>query len=238
MHLIFLSSPKSKIEDKEVYHWLIDVLRKREGAEVLFTDGKGRKIKACIEKIDRKKKLFTLKGIEVIEKVEPTPPFINLFCAIPKKNRFEWLVEKTTELGADRIFPLICQRQQKLDLNLERIIKISQRATAQSNRLFAPQIFKPLEFEKALFFCKTLEKSVNILFSLDAMSTTLKSLLSQLKDCENINIFIGPEGDFSDSEIKLAKMQGFLLCKLSMNILRTETAGIFLTSILSFCLKT
>jgi len=237
MHLIFLPHLKNKIEDREIYHHVIDVLRKKEGEEILFTDGKGKKFKAQIEKIDKKKKIFEIKNIEVIGEKLPTYPFINLFCAIPKKNKFELLVEKATELGADIIFPLKCKNQQKLDLNFNRIMKIAQQATAQSGRLILPKISKPIDFRKALDFVGNLNSSINILFSLNEESKDFNSVISGLNKYKNINLFIGPEGDFSESEIELAKQKGFLLCKLSMNILRTETAGIFLTGLLSFLFK-
>ena len=144
---------------------------------------------------------------------------------------------KALELGADIIFPLKCKNQQKLDLNFNRIMKIAQQATAQSGRLILPKISKPIDFRKALDFVGNLNSSINILFSLNEESKDFNSVISGLNKYKNINLFIGPEGDFSQSEVNLAKQKGFLLCKLSMNILRTETAGIFLTGLLSFLFK-
>jgi RNA methyltransferase, RsmE family len=147
----------------------------------------------------------------------------------PTKNidRFEWFLEKATEIGIDEITPIICEHSERQILKIERAEKIIIAAAKQSIKAFLPKINEAMSFKKFItqnFDCKKLiahcDKGEKVL------------LQNSINSNENALILIGPEGDFSPTEIELARQNNFMEISLGSSRLRTETAGVHACSIL------
>lgn len=164
---------------------------------------------------------FTKDGIEVrlgeIMKERAENKKVTLFCAVLKKENFEMVVQKTTEIGITKIIPVITARTIKTGLNMERLKKISLEASEQSGRKFLPEILEPINFIEALEISK---KEENFLFDASGEDKML------LIDSSHRNIWIGPEGGWTEEEIKKTEQNNFKKISLGKNILRGETAAI------------
>ena len=159
----------------------------------------------------------------------------NLWLAFSpiKKNPQDIMLQKTTELGVQKFIPLLCERSVVREINIERAQKIITEASEQSNRISVPEILQIQNLEK---FIKNFSDNANLVFcDINAKSNNIKNIA--LKN-HPICILIGPEGDFSESErqmiINQKKVNSISLTK---NILRSETAAIAATTILSFNLN-
>jgi 16S rRNA (uracil1498-N3)-methyltransferase len=208
---------KLEILNKEIFHQLRDVLRKKVRDRIILFDGSGIEAEAEIKK-------FLENGIELeilkIEKPEMEPKiFVSLFCSILKKSNFELVVQKVTEIGVKEIVPIVCKNTIKTGLNFERLKKIAKEATEQSGRLTLPKIEKILNFKEAIE--KTKNFDLKILFDISG-----KNPSSFKRRAEKVAIFIGPEGGFDKSEIELAKKESFEILNLGKLNLRSETAAI------------
>ncbi|MBU2938698.1 16S rRNA (uracil(1498)-N(3))-methyltransferase [Lacinutrix sp. C3R15] len=205
--------------NKEESKHIVKVLRKSVDQTLLITNGKGwlftaqitiAAIKNCVVRIIDKqlqaKKNYTL----------------HLAVAPTKMNdRYEWFLEKATEIGIDSITPIICEHSERKIIKPERFEKIIQSATKQSLNCYIPKLNPAIAFKE---FIKQ-EFSGN-LFIAHCEETDKKSLKSQLKPKQDITILIGPEGDFSVKEITLALQNHFIPVTLGETRLRTETAAI------------
>jgi len=159
----------------------------------------------------------------------------NLWLAFSpiKKIPQDMMIQKTTELGVQKFFPLLCERSVVREINIERAEKIVTEASEQSNRISVPEILKIQNLEN---FLKTFPENGSLIFcDINCESSNLKNVLSQ-KDptC----ILIGPEGDFSEHERQLiVNHKKTVSISLAKNILRAETAAIAATTILSYNLN-
>lgn len=208
-----------ELPEEEARH-CIRVLRLGEGAVIDLTDGKGNFYKAVIEQADPKHCIVSV--AETIPLPRPWPFYLHLAVA-PTKNidRIEWLAEKATETGIDAITFLNCRYSERRELKTERIEKILVSAMKQSLKATLPRLtgmtgFKtfikqPFEGKKFIAHCEEGDK------------TLLKHACPPL---ENALILIGPEGDFSTEEIKMASDEGFIPVSLGESRLRTETAAL------------
>ncbi|RAL57594.1 hypothetical protein BLD25_01530 [Candidatus Gracilibacteria bacterium GN02-872] len=210
------------IEDKNFINQVLKVLRSQLGDKFIFFDGK--KCTDFVFEISeiQKNKIF-FKKLEEIDKNSEIDFEINLFSSIPNKlEKIEFIAQKGTEVGVSNFYFFKSQRSQKIFLNenkVERIKKIIQEASEQSNRNKIPnfQIIEKIDFEK-------LKKEKNIfLHTKDENSIKLSEI--KAKSGEKINIFIGPEGGFSDEEIEIFQKNNFQKIFLGNRILRTETVG-------------
>ena len=205
--------------DKEESKHITKVLRKKPGDVLTLTNGKGWKFTVKIINTDFKNCL-----VSVIDKVFINKHNYSLNIAIaPTKmnDRFEWFLEKATEIGVDSITPLICDRSERKVIKRERFEKIIQSAMKQSLQYYLPIL------NEAIKFTDFLNREFNgQLFIAHCDETFRKSLRTELETGENVIILIGPEGDFSVKEIKMALQRNFIPVTLGSTRLRTETAGI------------
>ena len=205
--------------DKEESKHITKVLRKKPGDVLTLTNGKGWKFTVKIINTDFKNCL-----VSVIDKVFINKQNYSLHIAIaPTKmnDRFEWFLEKATEIGVDSITPLICDRSERKVIKRERFEKIIQSAMKQSLQYYLPIL------NEAIKFTDFLNREFNgQLFIAHCDETFRKSLRTELETGENVIILIGPEGDFSVKEIKMALQRNFIPVTLGSTRLRTETAGI------------
>jgi 16S rRNA (uracil1498-N3)-methyltransferase len=195
------------------------VLRKREGDILNITNGKGYWFEARIISADVKK---CRAEILDMTKKHPTRHWLHLAVAPTKLNdRFEWFLEKATEIGVNEITPVICERSERKTIKLERLQKVVQAGMKQSLQTYLPQLNNTMTFNE--FMEQTHEGLLFIAHCEDEEKLDLKRRVAPDKD---VTILIGPEGDFSKAEIELAYKKGFLPVSLGGNRLRTETAAI------------
>ncbi|MFM2369238.1 MAG: hypothetical protein RL619_1538 [Bacteroidota bacterium] len=205
--------------DKEESKHIIKVLRKKDNDILYVTNGFGYLFKTEITLASDNK--CTVKIIS-FEKSAPSKFHLHLAVAPTKMNdRFEWFLEKATEIGIHEITPIICDRSERKVVNNERFDKILLTAMKQSNVLFLPKLNKAISFKE---FIK--QKQEGLSFIAHCEETNKKTLKSALEINKNITILIGPEGDFSEKEIELALDNNYVPVSLGNTRLRTETAAI------------
>jgi 16S rRNA (uracil1498-N3)-methyltransferase len=216
---------KQIILDEDTSKHMINVLRMQEGDEVLLTDGKGKRANASIIDDNRKKCVVEISSIEVEEKRKSKVAIgISL---IKNVSRFEWFLEKATEIGVNEIIPLICVRTEKEKFRFDRMQHILISAMLQSQQCRLPVLIEPIEFKKAI------ELSFEQKFIAHCEETNKQSLsLQQLNNSTSQLLLIGPEGDFTHEEIETAMKNNFTPVTLGNTRLRTETAGIVAATLL------
>lgn len=205
--------------DKEESRHIIKVLRKRDSDILHVTNGLGLLFETEITLASDNKCI-----VEVISiKKSPEPKFrLHLAVAPTKMNdRFEWFLEKATEIGIQEITPIFCDRSERKVINADRFEKIIVAAMKQSNETFFPKLNEAISFKE---FIK--QKNEGLQFIAHCEETDKKSLKEALKPNENVTLLIGPEGDFSEKEITLAIENNFQPVTLGNTRLRTETAAV------------
>jgi 16S rRNA (uracil1498-N3)-methyltransferase len=208
---------KLEISEKEIFHQLKDVLRKRVGDRIILFNGTGIEAEAKIKKFLKDKVEVEILKIEKPEREAKV--FVSLFCSILKKSNFELVVQKATEIGVREIVPILCKNTVKTGLNLKRLEKIAKEAAEQSKRVTLPKIEKILSFEEAIEKARNFD--VKILFDISGKDFSILK-----RKVKNVAIFIGPEGGWDKSEIELAKEENFEILNLGKLNLRSETAAI------------
>jgi 16S rRNA (uracil1498-N3)-methyltransferase len=205
--------------DKEESKHIIKVLRKKDTDILFVTNGLGFLFKTEITLASDSKCTVQILSFE---KVDSPKHKLHLAVAPTKMNdRYEWFLEKATEIGIHEITPIICDRSERKVINAERFDKIILSAMKQCNQLHLP-IFHPATTFKE--FVKQKKEGLQLIAHCE--ETDKKTLKSVLKPNENYTILIGPEGDFSEKEISLALENNYIPVSLGNTRLRTETAAI------------
>lgn len=205
--------------DKEESKHIIKVLRKKDTDILFVTNGLGFLFKTEITLASDTK--CTVKIIS-FEKEKPLPYQLHLVVAPTKMNdRFEWFLEKATEIGISEITPIICDHSERKQIKTDRFDKIILSAMKQSNQLYLPKLNEPIAFKD---FVKTKNQGLQLIAHCE--ENEKKSLKDVLKPNENITMLIGPEGDFSLKEIQMALDHNYIPVSLGNTRLRTETAAI------------
>lgn len=211
---------KQFIFDKTESRHIIRSLRKKEGDKIYITNGLGQLFTSEIMNANDKKCLVNIVNTE--NKERPYNYYLHIAIAPTKLNdRFEWFLEKVTEIGIDEITPLICDHSERKSVKIERMEKIIQSAAKQSLKFYFPKLNEPIRFKEFLN-----QKKEGQLFIAHCEDADKKNLKSALKVAQKITILIGPEGDFSSDEIKQSLVHDFIPVSLGKSRLRTETAGI------------
>ncbi|APG59521.1 16S rRNA (uracil(1498)-N(3))-methyltransferase [Christiangramia salexigens] len=211
---------KQVIFQKDESRHIVKVLRKNEGDLVNITNGKGLLFKAEIIRADIKQCLA--KVIEV-ENQPPPPYYLHMIVAPTKMNdRFEWFLEKAMEIGVHEITPVICEHSERKVVKLNRFERVLQSAMKQSLHYRMPQLNEPVNFSE--FSEKGFEGLKFIAHCEDGMEKYY--LQHKLEPKKQVNILIGPEGDFSSKEISTALKNDWIPVSLGDSRLRTETAAI------------
>ncbi|SEG24464.1 16S rRNA (uracil(1498)-N(3))-methyltransferase [Flavobacterium urumqiense] len=205
--------------DKEESKHIIKVLRKKDTDILYVTNGLGLLFKTEITLASDSK--CTVKIIS-FEKSAPSKYHLHLAVAPTKMNdRYEWFLEKATEIGIHEITPIICDRSERKVINTERFDKIILTAMKQCNQLYLPKLNSAMTFRE---FVKLKNEGLQLVAHCE--ETDKKTLKSVLVPNENITILIGPEGDFSEKEIEAAIENNYIPVSLGNTRLRTETAAI------------
>jgi len=209
----------SFVFDKEESKHIIKVLRKKEGDTLFVTNGLGFLFKTEITIASDNKCTVKINSFEQQKK----PKFhLHLAVAPTKMNeRYEWFLEKATEIGIQEITPIICEHSERKVIKTDRFQKILESAMKQSLHYYLPKLNEPIAFKD--FVKKELK---GLKFIAHCEETDKKSLKNEVKDNEDVIILIGPEGDFSVKEIQSALEHNYIPVSLGHTRLRTETAAI------------
>jgi len=216
------------ISDKEIINKLVKVLRKKVGDTFILFDNMGEEYEVEIEGLNSKE--LKCKFLNKLDNDRELDVDINLYMALLKADKFEWLLQKVTEIGVKKIVPIITQNCVVKEFNLNkagRYKKIINEATLQCGGRVQPLLGDLVDFEKAI---KDLAPGG---LNLIAHEKEEKKIRDAINDSRIINIFIGPEGGFTDDEIEFARTELVLPVSLGKRILRAETAAIVACSILA-----
>jgi 16S rRNA (uracil1498-N3)-methyltransferase len=216
------------LEGEEAHH-LLHVRRCKPGMIIRIFDGTGKSYSVEIDQVSK----TGLSGAIVSEETAAsTPVALHLYQAVPKGDRFDWLVEKAAEAGVKSIIPLITGRSVITEISpqkLERWRRLSKAASQQSARADMLEIADPLALTAALTDVN--EAALNIIPWESEDTGTVADAIAARSSFTDANVFIGPEGGFTLQEIEAAKAKGVAPVTLGARILRAETAGL-LASIL------
>lgn len=224
--LVLLAGPMHK--------YICTVLRKSVGDRVDLIDGKGYLYRCTINSI-KNKELF-LQVLDVVHRPEEKRPKVTLCVSPIKGPRMDWLVEKATELGAERIVPTIFSRtvvkvEDKEKGKVERWKKLTIEASRQSGRFTIPDVIHPTPLLGILPYIDGIQNRW-ALYEREK-KTTIKDVISQQRE-NGICLVIGPEGGIEDWEIKWLKENNFVSCTLGENIFRSETTPLIVLSIILY----
>ncbi len=215
-----LSPGQSQLDDQELYNQWKNVLRLEAGASILLTDGQGQEAQATIAAYQGNKILVEVGKVKTIDFGDSNQ--VVLCCAILKKENFELVCQKATEIGVSQIIPVLTTRTVKLGLNEERLNKIIKEAAEQSGRVVVPTLNSITAWSEVISVSGFDHK---IIFDKQGDSPEIRAGGKNKK----IAILVGPEGGFTDEEITEARQVGWEVKSLGQNILRGETAAIVAT---------
>ena len=213
------SDDKSFFFDKEESKHIVKVLRKKESDKIFLTNGLGYLFESEIISASEKKCEIRITNVQFHE---PVSYHIHIAVAPTKMNdRLEWFLEKATEIGIQEITPIICDNSERKVYKIDRAEKIIQSAMKQSLQMYLPKINEPISYSQ--FVKQTIDGQK---FIAHCEETERKAFQNEVKPNEKVTILIGPEGDFSTKEIKLALENQFIPVTLGNTRLRTETAAL------------
>ncbi|MEI6420427.1 MAG: RsmE family RNA methyltransferase [bacterium] len=204
------------IENEGVVNQVRNVLRLTSGSLVQIFNGRGTEALGAIELVDKKK--VDIRIDDVFDSKTMPDNRVILYCAVLKKENFELVAQKATEIGVAEIVPVITERTIKLGLNMERLNKIVVEACEQSGRGFLPKVLETVDLSEAFELAG--ENDVNLFFDFSKTKIAGKKISGQ------VGLFVGPEGGWSEGEVALAKKAGCKVVSLGDNVLRAETAAI------------
>lgn len=207
---------KLVISDESLIHQWQKVFRLKSGDNVILFDGSGREWTCKIEMISKD---GTEVSVGESRALNSPKKDVWLCVALIKKDHFEWVVEKGTELGVNHFVPVIAERSEKKDLNMERLGKIAKEASEQSGRGTIPKIHPVMTLQDVFAYDTPTHR---IAFDLEGTAF----ISGDVKDDRPVAIFIGPEGGWSEKEIELFKKEEVDLKTLGEQVLRAETAAI------------
>ena len=219
---------------------IAQVLRMKAGEEICISDGKKMEYNCRIAEIGREEILAEIfygqeSGLEL-------PCRITLFQGLPKNDKMELIVQKAVELGACEIVPMATRRAvvklegKKEEAKRKRWQTIAESAAKQAKRMIIPRVSPVMNFSQAAEYAASMDVRLIPYEMAENMAATRK-ILSSVKPGQSVGIFIGPEGGFEKEEIELALAKGIVPITLGKRILRTETAGFTLLSVLMYLLE-
>ncbi len=224
MHLFYTpdidaSHPLYFLSEEESKH-CARVLRLQAGDAVQLIDGRGGFYQANIQEAHPKRTILKISSVQTA--YGQRNHYLHVAIA-PTKNieRFEWFLEKATEIGIDEITPIICQRSERREVKTDRAAKIITSAVKQSLKAYHPVLNQPLPFNKFVQGQHNAQK-----FIAHCADGSKSDLSAEVKKHGRYVILIGPEGDFTPAEVDLALQSDFKAITLGESRLRTETAAL------------
>ena len=223
MQLFYLPNVTTGLMDlpsEEARH-IVQVLRKRDGDEIQVVDGQGKWYKGVIHDAEKRRCSAVFELIREENKRCDYELTIGI-SIVKNRDRLEWFLEKATEIGVDHIVPLFCKRTERSKVNMDRCEKIITSAMKQSLQAWKPNFAELTPLKDFL----TQQRHHGNRF-IGWCEDETKALLSESFETQkDVTILIGPEGDFTQEEVQLAKSNGFQPISLGANRYRTESAGI------------
>ena len=238
-HQIDEEAHQIHITGSDVNH-ISNVLRMKTGEELWISDGSKYEYRCTIESFEPDEVL-----LHIVYSQEPEyelPCRIYLFQGLPKADKMELIIQKAVELGAYDIIPVETKRcVVKLDgrksaKKTARWQQISESAAKQSKRMLIPNVHEVLTFREALKYAESMDVRL-VPYELARGMQETKEILAGIEPGQSVGIFIGPEGGFEEKEIEAAIEGGAKPITLGRRILRTETAGLAILSVLMFQLE-
>ncbi len=225
-----ITPPTYTFSEEESKH-AIRVLRLAVGDTISITDGRGRLFSSRITDANPKRCSVAIES--TIESFEPLPYSLTM-CVAPTKNieRFEWFLEKATEIGVSQIYPLLSAHSERKAIKMEREEKVITAAMKQSLKAYHPTLH-PLTTLKDIIAQKSTSERYIAHCNPSQSSEGKPYLGDKVTPGADIEILIGPEGDFSPEEVQLAISRGYKEISLGEQRLRTETAAVVATTIVS-----
>lgn len=213
------SSSKELVLDEDTSRHIVQVLRMKKGEKLNLTDGKGNLITAEIADAHKKHCLVSIHDSQLTtHNSQRTTIAISL---LKNTSRFEWFLEKATEIGVSEITPLICERTEKQKFRYDRMKHICISAILQSRQVWLPELHEPTPFNHQTI--KQFNHQQKLIAHCDEGN---QQPLNNQTIQQSTIILIGPEGDFTKAEIELALQNGFIPVSLGKTRLRSETAGV------------
>lgn len=216
------------------------VLRAKRGERILISDGEGYEYTCEIETITEEETIARILWKEAADRELPVK--LTLFQGLPKGDKMEWIIQKTVELGVSRIVPVKTKRSvvklegEKAEKKRIRWQAVAEGAAKQAKRSAIPEVANVCSMEEALKEAETLDLLLFPYELAEGMEETRKRL-EEVKGKQSAGIFIGPEGGFEEVEVETAVRAGACPITLGKRILRTETAGMYLLSVLGYLLE-
>jgi len=219
------------------YKHIKKVLRLKCGEIITLSDGVGNEYTAKIEEFGEG--FVHTKIIDSYKNTTEPPIKVTLYQGLPKSDKMDFIIQKSVELGISEIVPVLTERtvvrlnsEKDALKKCERWNRISQEAAKQCNRGIIPRIEIPISFNEAINKAKS--KSLSLIPYEKESKSSLKQILKAVGSITEISVFVGPEGGFTEQEIEEAVKLGIKSVTLGSRILRTETAGIAVLSILMY----
>lgn len=229
-HRFFITQPLSDkhtltLSDEKVIHQARNVLRLKKGDPVILLDGKNTEFHGTIAMLTKQLMKVSRAEIKKVE-VEKDKLEVHLFASLIKKDNFEWVLQKATELGVSRITPIISERTVKLKLNMDRADKIVLEAAEQSGRTDTVFLDEPITLKEALSFCETPVVALHT----KADSQPINNFYGS--ETKKISMFVGPEGGWGERDEVLFLKKNVPFVTMGSQILRAETASVAVASLL------
>ncbi len=214
-----IAQPLHTLDQEESKH-CIRVLRMKPGDRIFLTDGRGSRHEAVLVDDNPKRCLVRIMDTDTDQR---RAAFHMHIAVAPTKNigRFEWFLEKATEIGIDEITPIICENSERKVVKTDRLQKVLVAAMKQSLKTFLPQLNEPVPFKQ--FVAREFQGIKFIAYCSDHYREQMKNVYTPGKDC---TVMIGPEGDFTQHEIEQALRASYTPVSLGKSRLRTETAAV------------
>lgn len=224
------------ITGNDVNH-IKNVLRMKIGEEIQISDGQDREYYCIIDAIEQERIIAKIVDIEGSTSELSTK--VTLFQGLPKSDKMELIIQKAVELGVYEIVPVATKRSvvklddKKATKKIERWNMIAQSAAKQSKRSIIPKVSNVMSFSQALTYASELEMNIIPYENADGIDKS-REIIKSIKGKKSLGIFIGPEGGFEEKEVEKATGIGTNIVTLGKRILRTETAGMAVMSIIMF----
>lgn len=213
--------------NEETSKHVVQVLRMQVGEQLNLTDGKGSLLTAAISDAHKKHCVVQVKAVSY--KPQTTRKITIAVSLVKNANRFEWFLEKATEIGVTEIIPLLCERTERQHFRFDRMKGILISAMLQSQQTWLPVLHEPTKFENLKMM--QFENALKLIAHCDETERTPFSNF-QINQFQNSIILIGPEGDFTTTEINTAIAEGYKPVMLGETRLRTETAAVVAATLL------
>ena len=227
------------IEGSDVNH-MKNVLRMKAGEKLYVSDGNNKEYLCKVEDYEEDRAILAI--LEEKESDRELPSKIWLFQGLPKNDKMEWIVQKSVELGVYKVVPVTTKRAVvKLDAKkaakkVARWNEIAKSASKQAGRGILPEVGDVVTYKEALQMAKELDV-VLIPYELASGMEHTRTVINQIEPGKSVGIFIGPEGGFDVEEVEQALALGAAEITLGHRILRTETAGLAVLSVLVYQLE-